>query len=976
MTGDTMAQYDDLLADLADLRKRTSRFRRVALHLHSPESDDWNKTGDRRLNERTEFLAPSGEARFIAVLKPHFDLVVITDHMKCSYASRVSKATVADEGFRVLPGMEVNFRPEAAMTTMRLHLLAVLPEDGSPEQFSRLFANVKDIPDDADRNGQEEVKGVALAAWIRAIHDAEGICVAAHVDNPQGARYHFRQTGRDILKLFAVDGCEKNQQEQDISNAVKDFLFGVGFDAVEVAKASNERHYRWFSESANRDVSIPVTMKLDAHCIEDFDCEDRVTWIKMTTLSLRGLRDALMFPETRVSFKTDLPTPPSPRLLGVEIIGDTNSFFERVRVAFAENLNCLIGPRGSGKSTVVEALRYVFGYNRTLNELDTTNKLSGRIRGMQVANLTGCLPRVVYQTQAKDTRVLEATFDPNEDYATKVYTADGEPLNVPDLEACGEYPLRLFGWSEIETLGRDAARQRDLLDRLIPELPAAKHERDELRARLRSNRAEVDQVVSELKTFYTRQNGLIRRFVEHKTVFEKLNTDAVKKHFAALDLAQAKQRVLELLSLNVARLAARLKELDAVTLREGLDEVLTVAEQDLRDWWLTDELSSLRVVDAETDVQKQQAAAAEILKSFSALLDQHITGTKQAVEEIQARIRAAFADDSSMQKIADLRANAEKRLRDVSSLRDEYLKSWKRLQDTLAARQGTADALVACHERIAGIRSLHNVKIEEGLNRYFADRLKISLRFDPGGDTQRFGEALARLKVASSVAAQYQRRRIAETLAAHFNPITLVRALLNGDLGQVAGKHPVGDPTNQITTAEAQKAMDAWRPWGRDELAEVDWLADEGGPLRGLMELQEVEWDDHESILLNDRPVGELSPGQRSSAMLPLIALAEPTPLVIDQPEDNLDNRLVGHVLTDILASLKEKRQIIVCTHNPNIVVSGDAEQVVVLDAISDRKGEVLRHGSIDNQDIVQSVIDIMEGGADAFRARQQRYGF
>jgi predicted ATPase len=108
--------------------------------------------------------------------------------------------------------------------------------------------------------------------------------------------------------------------------------------------------------------------------------------------------------------------------------------------------------------------------------------------------------------------------------------------------------------------------------------------------------------------------------------------------------------------------------------------------------------------------------------------------------------------------------------------------------------------------------------------------------------------------------------------------------------------------------------------------------------------------------------------------MLPLIALAENTPLVIDQPEDNLDNRLVGGVLTDILASLKENRQIIVCTHNPNIVVSGDAEQVVVLDAIDAGKARVLRHGSIDNDDIVQSVIEIMEGGREAFRVRKQRY--
>ena len=663
-------------------------------------------------------------------------------------------------------------------------------------------------------------------------------------------------------------------------------------------------------------------------------------------------------------------------MLGLEIVGDKNSFFEHVRVAFAENLNCLIGPRGSGKSTIVEALRYVFGYNRTLDELDTANKLSGRIRDMQVANLSGCLIRVVYQTQGKDIRVLEATFDAKEDYATKVFAADGEPINVADVEQCGEYPLRLFGWSEIETLGREPARQRDLLDRLIPELPAVKHERDELRAQLRANRAEVEKIVGELRTLYTRQNGLIRRFVEHKTAFEKLNTEEVKKHFAALDLAQAKQRVLQLVSQNVARLTAKLKELDAVSFREGLDELLTAAGQELRDWWLTDELSKLRVVDSETDVQKHLSAAGEVLKSFSALLEQHITVAKQAVEAIHAQIRAAFADDSSMQRIADLRANAEKRLRQVTALRDEYLKTWKRLLDTLLSRKKIASDLLACHDRIAGIRSRYNTKIEEELNRYFGGRTKISLRFAAGGDTQRFREALGKQKIASSFVAQYQRRRIAEVLAAHFNPITLARALLSGDPKQIAGKHPGDEPANQISKPEAEKAMETWKPWNKDELAEVEWLQDDGGRLQGLMELQEVEWDDHESILLNDRPVGELSPGQRSSAMLPLIALAESTPLVIDQPEDNLDNRLVGRVLTDILASLKEKRQIIVCTHNPNIVVSGDAEQVVVLDALSDRKGKVQRHGSIDNDYIVQSVIGIMEGGEDAFRARQQRYGF
>ena len=147
-----------------------------------------------------------------------------------------------------------------------------------------------------------------------------------------------------------------------------------------------------------------------------------------------------------------------------------------------------------------------------------------------------------------------------------------------------------------------------------------------------------------------------------------------------------------------------------------------------------------------------------------------------------------------------------------------------------------------------------------------------------------------------------------------------------------------------------------------------------GKRLKEGLDTQQSRWEDHEAVLLNDVPVNEKSPGQRSSAMLPLIALAEQTPLVIDQPEDNLDKKLIGDVLAKVLADLKEKRQIIVATHDPNILVGGDAEQVVVLEAESDRRASVVNHGSIDNHDIVKAVIDLLEGGKEAFEARRKRY--
>lgn len=162
-----MSSYDPFFKKLDELRNRTARFRRVALHLHSPESHDWAKMScDEALNDRTIYLSDNGEKKFIAVIKPHIDLVSITDHMRCSYASIVSCLSQTDTEFLVLPGMEINIQPEAAVGITRLHILAILPEGSSPEQFARIFSGLSNIPDDAKRTGNELITDLGLKEFM------------------------------------------------------------------------------------------------------------------------------------------------------------------------------------------------------------------------------------------------------------------------------------------------------------------------------------------------------------------------------------------------------------------------------------------------------------------------------------------------------------------------------------------------------------------------------------------------------------------------------------------------------------------------------------------------------------------------------------------------------------------------------------------------------------------------------------------
>ncbi len=126
----------------------------------------------------------------------------------------------------------------------------------------------------------------------------------------------------------------------------------------------------------------------------------------------------------------------------------------------------------------------------------------------------------------------------------------------------------------------------------------------------------------------------------------------------------------------------------------------------------------------------------------------------------------------------------------------------------------------------------------------------------------------------------------------------------------------------------------------------------------------------------NYRSLDELSGGQRVGVLLSLLLqTVDDRPLVIDQPEDELDNRFLSDTILPALKRLKGRRQVIVATHNANIVVNGDADMVIELEATADR-GWVSTSGTIEDPAVRNAIVRTVDGGADAFRLRQRKYGF
>ena len=156
------------------------------------------------------------------------------------------------------------------------------------------------------------------------------------------------------------------------------------------------------------------------------------------------------------------------------------------------------------------------------------------------------------------------------------------------------------------------------------------------------------------------------------------------------------------------------------------------------------------------------------------------------------------------------------------------------------------------------------------------------------------------------------------------------------------------------------------------------------------MVLEELELPSTTEICLNTAPSGDppvwqamdsLSTGQKATSLLLLLLLDSDAPLVIDQPEDDLDNRFITESVVPAMRKAKRQRQFIFSTHNANIPVLGDAELILGLTPSGEAgygRAEIKpeHKGSIDSGTVREFVEEILEGGQEAFEIRRLKYGF
>lgn len=583
-------------------------------------------------------------------------------------------------------------------------------------------------------------------------------------------------------------------------------------------------------------------------------------------------------------------------------------------------LNVVIGARGTGKTTLIELIRFclgVEGYTPETTKRSREHALSVLGSGQVTLTLVDDGRRITVSRSAND----------------------------PAPRTSGPFlaPI-VLSQTEIETVGLQSGGRLRLLDGFIGDQQSAVSAETEAVASVRSLTAEANTIRADIEQ-------LDKQLAEMPSILEQIaQVEPQEQQLAALSAdTNAKTAQLSVLSNTIAVKGVATEAIQRFgnEITRWRSSISGIGEMSNEGWPANaggDPLGELR-----TRVGKVQEHLRYALQELSAVevetvtLANHVASEKMTFED-QAR---ALRKD-----IEELQTGAGEIVRRGQLLRErkaqlESLMAFKQsrvdsVQTLIARRNQALDAL----EAMRSTRFEARQEAAKRLNDVLGPRIRIEVM--RGGQSEVFASALTEALRGSGL----RYNELVATLAARISPRELLEAVDNSDFDLIATR-------GAMTVDRAAKVAIA--------LKDAD-----------LGAIATVPVDDYVTFSLMDGPdykdIAELSTGQRCTVILPLVLRHMERLLIVDQPEDHIDNAFIAETLIKSILARPANGQLLFSTHNANIPVLGSADFVVQLGSDGQR-GFPMVSGALADSRVVHAITSVMEGGAAAFRQRATFYG-
>ena len=898
--GGLSGQMDSLLA-----QRPGAEYLRADLQVHTPIDAAFEPRP-----EPTESAARRELAiRYLTKAKQRgIELVGITEHNDVSWIEELRDAA-GEIGLHLLPGFEVE-------SAEGVHVLCLFDPDTPLSHLEDTLVQLGLTAAKRQANRLELRTKQYFAELLDAVQtECGGICIAAHIETDKGLLAALRGGARvDAWRKPALLAAQISKPPDQITSG-------------------NGRIIRGEDPVYDRERLPAYVLTSDCRSLETIGGIS--TWVKMDRVGVEGLRQAFLDPQSRIAYEDPSELRRGARLLAASWESD---FLDGVGFGLNAELNCLIGGKGTGKSTAIETIRYALDVKYRIEDVE---RAADTLRSH--AFRSGSKVSVMVETATPPRRYLIERTSP---HAPVVREMDGTAR--PELDPGQLLNPRIYGQKEIFGIAQNETARLEMIDGFAEvDLRDATSRERQMLARCEENGALISRT--------------LRRLEEAEANLAELpNLEEWRERFRAAGFEDllAERRQLDAEAATIRSITESLEGLGDEAAGLG-DEARALAGNAEADRGRADEDDGSPNTDLINSAQGVlERTAREFAEGAGALLDKlreaqsELDGLRTEWQQRRDGRQADF--DAALRELQD-------KMPDVDP--ERYLEVERRIE-RLTPLRGTLDELrarleEARSERAALLVDLTEVRGEKHrVRRRAADRLNEALE----------GNVLVEIEH------QGIREPLVERLAA-YKTKTRLEALRD-----LVGNKSFSPAAFAAATRERSLADSFGMPAG--QAGNLERALDE----EALLELELADLPDRVVVSL-DIAVGKegrdyrrlerLSPGQKSTAILLLVMQESEDPLLVDQPEDDLDNRFIYDDVVKRLKAAKRERQFLIATHNANIPVLGDAEQIVALDA-EERGGKVTSfvraHGSIDAEDVRAAAEHILEGGREAFAMRQAKY--
>lgn len=773
--------------------------------------------------------------------------------------------------------------------------------------------------------GELKIRGLAPSSQLSDLNFSEllqtvqqqgGVSIAAHAIHDNGLLKHL--SGQSRVTAWRDENLLAIQIPDSVDNLPQEYR--------EIAQNKNPDYER--GHAAGDNLAVAVVNAKDVEAPETLEAPAASCWIKMSEVGIEGLRQAFLDPNSRIRLNGD--PAPSERMEFLALSWE-GGFLDGIVIDFNSDLNVIIGGRGAGKSTLVESVRYVLG----LVPLDEdSKKVHQGIVSDVLKSGTKVSLRVRSIRPVEQTYLIERTV-PN---SPVVRDSDGRisHRNPADmLQGVGVY-----GQHEISGLTRDPGKLTRLLARFMEKDDHLERQKHELKLELEKSRQRITDIQSELH----RIDEMTAKLPGIEETLNEYRKAGFEDRLRDRSLLVREERVLQ-------------------TLMECLRPFRDVLDTLHREIPIDRAFLSEKALD--------ELPSKDLFKSANHILESLSKTTGDITAQMDVALQTADKD------IAAIRGQWEKHAKDVETA---YEKTLRDLQKSHV--DGTE--FIRLREQIEKLQPLLSQKTK--LSEMHRESKKQRSDLLAAWADIRAREFRSLNGAAKKIGKKLKRRvRVAVQESGDKGAlVNFLREKIGGRLQETAERllkaSAFSLPEFVATCREGSDAL-------RDKYSLAPTQAKRLSEMTPdtLMRIEEMELPHKTIIELNAasiqspewKALDNLSTGQKATAILLLLLLDSDAPLVVDQPEDDLDNRFITEGVVPRMREAKRKRQFVFSTHNANIPVLGDAELILGLSASGDNAEIRPGHrGSIDSNSVRDLVEDVLEGGKDAFETRRRKYGF